>query len=138
VLAGAATGLRSTVALAALVSRRSPGLPPLLEAPLARPAAGAAVASELVIDKLPNTPSRLSPPGLAGRLVFAAAAGALLARGAGRPVLPSVLIASATALVAARVGHDARVALAERFPPAAVAVAEDLLAIGLASLASGG
>lgn len=135
-IAGTATGLRSTVAVAALVARRGRGLPSLLTGRVARPAAGAAVASELVIDMLPSTPSRLSPPGLVGRLVFAGAAGALIARAAGRAVLPAAAVACAAAVASAKAGHDARVALAERFPPAAVAVAEDLVALTLAAAAA--
>jgi uncharacterized membrane protein len=136
-LAGAATGLRSTVAVAALINRGR-RLPGVLANPLARPAAGLGVATELVLDKLPFTGSRLDPPGLAGRLVFAAAAGALIARAAARPVLPAAAVACAAALVTAKVGHDARVAAAERVPPLAAAVVEDALALGLASAAARG
>jgi uncharacterized membrane protein len=135
-LAGAATGLRSTVGLAALIDARAAGLPGLLTRPRARVAARLGVASELVVDKLPSTPSRLEPAGLAGRIVFAAMAGAVLARGANQPVLEAVVIASATAIAAAKLGHDARAAAAEIFPPFAVAVAEDGLAVGLAAASS--
>jgi hypothetical protein len=48
-----------------------------------------------------------------------------------------VLTSSAAALAAARICHDARAALARRFPDPVVAVAEDALAIGLAALGSG-
>jgi len=84
---GAATGLRGTVGLAALILRRNGGLPAAVRHPAARPAAAMA-------------------------------------------------IASATALAAAKVGHDARAALARRLPDPVVAVAEDALAIGLAALGS--
>jgi uncharacterized membrane protein len=135
-LAGAATGLRSTVGLAALIDAGAAGLPALLTGPRARAVARLAVASELVLDKLPSTPSRLEPAGLAGRIVFAAVAGAVLARGADQPVLEAVVIASAAAIAGAKLGHDARVAAAELFPPFAVAVAEDGLALGLAAVSS--
>ncbi|MGB0096325.1 MAG: hypothetical protein WBP81_27775 [Solirubrobacteraceae bacterium] len=46
-------------------------------------------AVELVRDKLPSMHSRLEPGPLAGRAVFAGMAGAILARGADRPVLPA-------------------------------------------------
>lgn len=78
---GAATGLRSTVALAALVVRRNDGLPAALGHPAAQVAAAVACAGELVADKLPATPSRLSPRGLATRLIAASLAAAVLARG---------------------------------------------------------
>ena len=68
-LAGAATGLRATVGLGALVETAAPGLPRPLTLPPARVVVGLGVAGELVGDKLPNTPSRLEPPGLlAGRV----------------------------------------------------------------------
>ena len=69
---GAATGMRSTVALAALVLRRSDGLPAALRHPAARWIAAAGDGAELVVDKFPGTPSRLDPPGLTGRLISAA------------------------------------------------------------------
>ena len=134
---GAATGMRSTVALAALVLRRSDGLPAVLRHPAARRIAAVADGAELVADKLPMTPSRLDPPGLAGRMISAGLAAAVLARSAHRAPIPAVLTASAAALAAARICHDARAALARRVPDPAVAVAEDALAIGLAALGSG-
>jgi uncharacterized membrane protein len=133
---GAATGLRATVALAALILRRNDGLPAALRHPAARPAAALADAGELVIDKLPMTPSRLEPPGLAGRLVSASLAAAVLARSGHQRPIPAMAIASAAALAAAKICHDARAALARHFPDPAVAVVEDALAIGLAALGS--
>jgi len=133
---GAATGMRSTVALAALILRRNDGLPAALRHPAARVAAAIAGASELVIDKLPMTPSRLEPPGLAGRVVSASLAAAVLARSGHQRPIPAMAMASAAALAAAKVGHDARAVLARHLPDPAVAVAEDALAIGLATLGS--
>jgi uncharacterized membrane protein len=74
---GAATGMRSTVALAALILRRSDGLPAVLKHPAARRIAATADGAELVADKLPGTPSRLDPPGLIGRLILASLAAAV-------------------------------------------------------------
>jgi hypothetical protein len=133
---GAATGMRSTVALAALILRRSEGLPAVLRHPAARPAAAVADAGELVADKLPTTPSRLEPPGLAGRVVSASLAAAVLARSGHRRPIPAMAVASAAALAAAKVCHDARAALARHLPDPVVGVAEDALAIGLAALGS--
>jgi hypothetical protein len=135
-LAGAATGLRSTVGLSALINQRAGGLPPPLRHRLARPAAGVGVAVELVLDKLPSTGSRLEPAGLAGRAVFAAVAGAALARAAGRPIAPAIVVAVAAAVASAKAGHDARAALSERFPAFVVAEAEDAIAVLLAVAAS--
>jgi len=119
-----------------LINQRARGLPQPLRHQLARPAAGVGVAIELVLDKLPSTGSRLEPAGLAGRVVFAALAGAALARAAGRPAAPAVVVAVAAAVAAAKAGHDARAALSERFPPFVVAEAEDALAVLLAVAAS--
>ncbi len=71
-LAGAATGLRSTVGVGALVETGSSGLPAVALAAPARVVAGLGIAGEVVVDKLPNTPSRLEPPGLLARVALAA------------------------------------------------------------------
>jgi uncharacterized membrane protein len=134
---GAATGMRSTVALAALILRRSDGLPTVLRHPAARRIAATADGAELVVDKLPGTPSRLDPPGLTGRLISASLAAAVLARSEHRGPIPSMLTASVTALAAAKICHDTRAALARHLPDPVVAVAEDTLAIGLAAIGSG-
>ncbi|HEX6454513.1 MAG TPA: hypothetical protein VF060_34255 [Trebonia sp.] len=132
-IAGAATGLRSTVAVAALVNAGAPGLPHQLTGQAARIGALLGVAGELVADKLPSTPSRLGPSGLGGRLALAATAGAVLARGGKDPVLPAVVVAAAAALASAKIGHDVRTAAAKRVPPLAAAAAEDTVALGLAA-----
>jgi uncharacterized membrane protein len=90
------------------------------------------------MDKLPSTPSRLQPPGLAGRAACAALAGAVIARGTDQPQLLEAFVASAAALVSARVCHDLRDALSERLSTCAVAAAEDGLAFALAAAAAGG
>jgi len=137
VVLGAATGMRSTVALTALILRRRDGLPAVLRHPAARPIAVAADGAELVADKLPGTPSRLDPPGLTGRLISAGLAAAVLARSEHRGPIPAMLTASVAALAAAKICHDARAALARRLPDPVVAIAEDALAIGLAAIGSG-
>ena len=109
-LLGAASGMRSTVGLAAVIAQGEPELPALLRHRLAKPAAGVAVAAELVLDKMPFTGSRLEPAGMAGRLMFAGAAA-----------------------VTAKLSHDARAHLAKRVPDLAVAVGEDLLALTVAA-----
>ena len=134
---GAATGMRSTVALAALILRRSDGLPTVLRHPAARWIAATADGAELVVDKLPGTPSRLDPPGLTGRLISASLAAAILARSEHRGPIPSMLTASVTALAVAKICHDTRAALARHLPDPVVAMAEDALAIGLAAIGSG-
>jgi len=83
-LAGAATGGRSFTGLAALAvaapnpAARQPDR--TLSRRWARIALLTAAAGEIVADKLPVTPSRLRPPVLAGRVLTAAACGAIIAR----------------------------------------------------------
>ncbi|HEX4186807.1 MAG TPA: hypothetical protein VHY83_02805 [Solirubrobacteraceae bacterium] len=136
ILAGAATGLRSTVGVAALIDDRSSGLPTWLARGPAVVLARLAVTGELVVDKLPSTASRLEPAGLAARAAFAAFAGAVIARSADQPVVPAAIVASATALASARIGHDVRVAASQRLQPCGVAAAEDGLALALAGAAA--
>jgi uncharacterized membrane protein len=123
--------------MAALIDGGAQGLPAPLMRPQARTAARVAVAAELVIDKLPTTPSRLETRGLAARVTLAGAAAVVLARGNNRPVLPNVLASWTMALVAARVGHDLRVMAGTHFPPLAVAFAEDAVALALAAATRG-
>jgi hypothetical protein len=137
-LLGAATGMRSTAGLGVLVLRGGPPrLPGPLAARAAKPAAAVAIGAELVLDKLPVTGSRLELPGLAGRVTFAAIGGILVARGSGLGPVPAALAATAAALASAKVFHDLRALADRRLPDPAVAVAEDALALAIASLAAG-
>jgi uncharacterized membrane protein len=92
----------------------------------------AAAAGELVVDKLPTTPSRLEPPGFIGRLVLGALAAGLCAQTHRARWLPIAALGAASAGVAAKVGHDVRAQLAQHLPDPAIAVAEDAVALGLA------
>jgi len=108
-------------------ARRRPAA--VLHHQAARSAAALADVGELVIDKLPTTPSRLDPPGLTGRVVSASLAAAILARSRSGP----------------DPGHGGRLGVCAGRgqdmprcrprlpapPDPAVAVAEDALAIGL-------
>jgi uncharacterized membrane protein len=132
-LAGIATGMRSTSAVAALILTEAPGLPTLVNGPVATAMAELGVTSELVLDKLPSTPSRLEPPGLAGRAAFASIAGVVIAHGARHAAFPAMFVASVAALLSARVFHDIRQAAATRLPPSQVAMVEDALALSLAA-----
>ena len=83
-LAGAASGARSLTGVAALTLATRPGAPGQPDRFLGRPwvkaTAGVLAAQEYVLDKLPSTPSRLAPAGLAGRLAGAAASAVIIAR----------------------------------------------------------
>jgi hypothetical protein len=67
---GAATGLRGQLGVATVVARSAPSLPPMFRRPWTRRLVVAAAAGELVVDKLPATPSRLVPAGTVGRLAM--------------------------------------------------------------------
>ena len=132
VLLGAASGARGQLGVATMVARSDPSLPPIFRQPWTRRLLVAAAAGELVVDKLPTTPSRLEPAGIAGRLVLGASAAGLFARTRRAPWLPAAAIGAASAIVAAKIGHDVRARLAQHAPDPAVAVVEDALAFGLA------
>ena len=88
---------------------------------------------EYVGDKLPNTPSRTAPVGLAGRSLFGAFVGLLLAQ----PLVLSPVVAIVLGIVGALVGTYAgwflrtRIVAALKCPDWPVAIAEDCLTIAL-------
>jgi uncharacterized membrane protein len=133
VLLGAASGLRGQIGVAAIAVRSEPSLPRILLQPWTRRVLVAAAVGELIADKLPTTPSRLEPPGIVGRLVMGALAAGLFAQTRQAPRLPASGIGAATAIVAAKIGHDVRAQLAKQVPDPAVAVVEDTVALSLAT-----
>ncbi|MFB7657450.1 MULTISPECIES: hypothetical protein [unclassified Streptomyces] len=139
-LIGAATGLRSTWGLAALswAPHSLSGTAPHLARPWVRVITLAGAASEFVADKSPSTPSRLSPAGLAPRLLFGALTGAVLSGDRARNGFPVADVAAGTAasLVAALAGERWRTAGRRGVgsDPAAAA-AEDAVAAALAATA---
>jgi uncharacterized membrane protein len=88
---------------------------------------------ELVADQLPNTPSRTAIVGLFARIVTGALSGACLAVGGGAALWMGVLAGAFGGIAGAFGGYQARVGLvrALRVPDFAIAVPEDLIAIGL-------
>ena len=133
VLLGSASGLRGQLGVATLVVRSDPSLPQIFRQPWTRRLLVAAAAGELVVDKLPTTPSRLEPSGIGGRLVLGALAASLFAQTRQAPWLPAAGIGAATAIAAAKIGHDVRAELAKYVPDPAVAVVEDTIALALAT-----
>jgi uncharacterized membrane protein len=134
---GAATGLRGQLGVATVVARSAPSLPPIFRRPWTRRLVVAAAAGELVVDKLPATPSRLMPAGTVGRLAMGGLAAGLFAQTRHAPWVPAAAIGASSAAVAAKVGHDVRARLAHHAPDPAVAVVEDALALGLATAGTG-
>ena len=124
---GVATGLRSSAGLVA--AAHAGGHRPLLTA------AGAMAAGELVVDKLPATPSRLAPGSLGVRLVLGAVgAGAVAARDDDAVVVPA-LLGALGAGIGSWAGARWREHAARRGLAVPGAVAEDLTAAGLLVMA---
>jgi uncharacterized membrane protein len=132
-LLGAVSGLRSQLGVAAVVARSDSSLPQILRRPLTRRLLMVAAAGELIADKLPATPSRLAPPGIASRLLLGALAAGLFAETQRAPWRPAAAIGATSAALAAKLGHDLRARLARHAPDPAVAVVEDAVAVGLAA-----
>jgi uncharacterized membrane protein len=86
---GLASGMRSTLGF------NGPGLRGLREKGLTRANIGrlVGIGGELVADKLPQTPSRLTPPGLIGRFASGAVGGVQLANRTGGGTKSRVLAA---------------------------------------------
>jgi uncharacterized membrane protein len=124
---GIATGLRSSLGGAApgLFGRRDLST-------LGRAFRVAGIAGELVIDKLPNTPSRLEPPALIGRLTSGADGGFLLAHHGGFAPASCMLAGSLGAAAGSFGGAAWRRWAALRMPDWRGALLEDTTAITLA------
>ena len=133
VILGAATGLRSQVGVAAVVVRADPSLPAMFRRPWIRRLVVAAAVGELVVDKLPGTPSRLAPRGIVPRLALGALAAGLSAETRQASWLPAAAVGASSAAVAARLGHDVRARAGRHAPDLAVALAEDVLALAAAA-----
>ena len=92
--------------------------------------------AEFVLDKLPITSSRLDPPGLIGRVSFAALGGVLVARGAGSAPCPRRWSPWRPRSRPPRPSTTSAALADRRVPDPAVAVAEDLLSLEIANLAA--
>jgi uncharacterized membrane protein len=88
---------------------------------------------EFVADQLPTTPARTTAVPLAARIVMGLLTGACLGIAAGASLWLGALIGAIGAIVGAFGGYRARVGLvrALQAPDFAVAIPEDLVAIGL-------
>lgn len=137
-LFGAVAGLRALMAPAALAmaqQRRPHGSAHWLAAPPVERTLAAMAAGELLYDKLPIAASRLSPPLLSGRLLAGAMCGAASAQLDQRA---GAVVGAAGALAAGYAGYHLRkrAGAATGVPDAIIGVAEDAIAIGLATLAA--
>ncbi len=132
---GAATGSRSTLAFAGPVLAKKLGGRNKSSSKVAGMTA-VALGSELFLDKLPMTPSRLGKSGLAPRFIAAAGGAVALAhRDRSNAVLP--VFASALGAAAGSFGGAAWREYAQKLGWTwQAALAEDVLAVGLAAGAS--
>ena len=92
-----------------------------------------AAAGEMVADKLPIIPDRISPGPLAGRAASGALCGATLFRADGRRAVDGAVIGSVSAVVSAFAFYYLRRSLARTtiVPDALLGVAEDALVIAV-------
>ena len=138
---GIVAGLRSQVPFAVLANVRGEcgttlsGPSARIGMPWVRTAFIVSAVGELIGDKLPVVPSRLAPLPLAGRIVFGAAAGAVMARSADQAIVPSGVFGGIGAIVGAYTGYTSRATLtrATRIPDVVWALAEDVTAVALAT-----
>jgi len=88
--------------------------------------------TELIIDKLPNTPNRTAPPGLIARIVTGGLTGACVSLGGGKSAFVGAGLGLFGGIVGCFAGYHARARLVRflRQPDFNVALLEDLVAIG--------
>ena len=91
-------------------------------------AAGAIV--ELIVDKLPKTPSRTAPPGLIARLVLGGLSGAALCAAAHQSLVLGGVLGALGGLAGCFGGYALRARLSKALPDLVVALLEDAVAIG--------
>jgi uncharacterized membrane protein len=140
---GIVAGLRSLTAPAAVTWAACLGWLDLHGTPLAFMGSRVAVVifslaavAEYVADKLPRTPSRTKPGSVIGRMVLGGLAAACLSVSAGQSLLVGAVLGGVGALIGTFGGYQIRRRLVSglRVKDIAIAIPEDLVAIGLAYL----
>ena len=140
-LLGVSTGLRSFAPLAvAAWFARSGKLPVTgtwaswIRHPAAVGVLSAAAVGEFVGDKLPNTPDRIAPLGLTGRLVLGGLVGAVVASAFRRPVVSGIAMGAVGAAAGSYGGYYLRKGLTSGagLPDMPVALSGDAAAVTLA------
>jgi uncharacterized membrane protein len=93
-----------------------------------------AAVGEFITDLLPNTPPRTAAPGLIARIVTGSLSGACIGAAGGASAWAAGLLGAAGGVIGAFGGYRVRVGLvrALKVPDFVIAIAEDLVAIGLA------
>jgi uncharacterized membrane protein len=87
---------------------------------------------ELIADKLPMIPKRTAPAPLAARIITGALCGACLSAAGAKSLLPGMLLGGIGAVIGAFLGYNIRQRLDLHVKDIAVAVCEDLIAVGVA------
>jgi uncharacterized membrane protein len=140
---GAVAGLRALTAAAAIAWAAHLGWLSLSGSPLAFMGSVWSIAIfsllaviELITDQLPSTPARTTPPPLIARLLSGALCGACLSAAGGAMLALGALLGIIGAIVGTIGGYQARVRLVRslKIPDFAIAIPEDLIAIGLGFL----
>lgn len=134
---GAAAGLRSLTPPAVLTWAATQKMIPLGDSPVGELVVAKAsrkvmelALGELIADKLPFTPNRISPGPLAARVASGAVCGAVISYSARKPVREGAIFGALGAIVGAFAGYYVRKKLVRQMPAFAVALAEDILTIG--------
>lgn len=135
---GAVAGLRSMTAPAVVAWSARMGALPLKRSPLrflrsnaASTAFAGLAAGELVVDKLPNTPDRVTTGPLIARAVSGGFCGAAICAARKKPVIVGAVLGGAAAVGTAYAGCYLR----HRVPGKTVAVIEDAVAVGAGAAA---
>jgi uncharacterized membrane protein len=140
---GVVTGLRCMTAPAVVAWAAHLGWINLHGSPLAFMGSAWAVGiftlgalGEFVADQLPTTPARTAALGLTARIVIGLLTGACLGVAGGASYWLGALVGAIGAIAGAFGGYQARVRLVRglHVPDAAIAIPEDLVAIGLGLL----
>lgn len=137
-LLGTASGILSQIGMMiVLVGTPSRQLPGFARSRWMRQGVVASAAGETLANTfVTSLPRRSSPAPLAGRIAFGAGSAALLASSRGRNVALAGAVGGGGAAISATAVTETRAALGERWPTAAPAIAEHLVALGLSVVAT--
>jgi len=137
---GIIAGMRSLTAPALVSHKLSQASPdPIPDSPLhflTSPKTATALAvmagGELIGDKLPNSPDRIAPPVLSGRIVAGAMSGAALSEADGQPLAYGAVLGAVGALVGTVAFFHLRIWLNHEkgIPDPIVALVEDAMTVG--------
>jgi uncharacterized membrane protein len=141
-LLGLATGIRSMTPVALLSwtssasEEASSPVDSVLKSPVSRAVTTAAALGEIVVDKLPITPSRTSPGPLLGRMVIGGVVGMILCQRLRQPIVPGIVSGAAGAGIGSVASTLSRAWLSQttKTPQALWGSAEDIEAVGLGLL----